>query len=117
MKTPDYGEYERIIPPIPSIQGVRHIKPRRVPLHIQKPPYALINWSRLHKKGESWVEPYEGDGLIALGTEEEDKLRRSASLAKKVLDFAGTLVHVSIFGSYLNDEYQYYLIIISHRRV
>lgn len=41
-------------------------------------------------------DPYTGDGRITLGSPEEVSLRRSASLAKDVLEFAGNQVEVGV---------------------
>jgi methionyl aminopeptidase len=90
---PDFGEYQVILPHEPFVWGTSHIKPRPIPQHIPWPAYALAG-------GESEdlpnADPYRGDGIIPLGGEEEARLRRAATLAKKVREYVGTIVKATI---------------------
>ena len=97
---PDFGDYSVVLPPEPFVFGVSHIKPRPVPPHIPKPPYAGIS-----RVAENEPDSYEGDGglrsgkreRIALGGESEFRIREAAKLAKKVRVYAGSLVQVCAF--------------------
>ncbi|KAF8187210.1 methionyl aminopeptidase [Pholiota molesta] len=60
----DFGSYEVILPEEPFVFGVSHIRPREVPEHIPKPPYALT-----------------ADGKIKLGGEAESRIRRQRYLS------------------------------------
>ncbi|KAH8092496.1 methionyl aminopeptidase [Cristinia sonorae] len=87
----DLGIYDVILPPEPYIFGVSHITPRTVPVHILRPEYVQAT------RGDGAPYPperYSGDGRIGLGTVEEVKLRAAARLAKKTLEYAGSLVKV-----------------------
>jgi len=85
----DSGVYSIIFPPDPVVWGVSHIKPRTVPPHIVRPPYALPG-------REAAADPpfHQNSGKIKLGGEAERKIREAGLLAKKVREFAGTLVKV-----------------------
>ena len=90
-----FGIYSVILPleltePPKKVQLLRPVPP-----HIVRPPYIA---------GSSWLPKFGnglslGDARIALGTEAEVKLRRSAQLARDVLAFAGNLVRVSDYAS------------------
>jgi methionyl aminopeptidase len=84
----DSGVYSIIFPPDPVVWGVSHIKPRTVPPHIVRPPYAL--------PGNDAPDPpsHQSAGKIKLGGEAEHKIREAALLAKKVREFAGTQIKV-----------------------
>ena len=94
----DPGLYSMIIPEEPYQWGVAHIMPLEVPSEIPRPPYVkqVLECLRLGKDPSYVGESYDadGDGKIRLGTEDEVNLRKAASLAKRVLNFAGTLVKV-----------------------
>lgn len=87
----DPGIYETILPPEPYVFGTSHIVPRPVPTRIIRPSY-------VQKEVENGIpyppEQYTGDGRILFGTGEEKALRAAASLAKRTVDYAGTLVKV-----------------------
>jgi hypothetical protein len=86
----DFGYYDVILPPEPYVWGVSHIIPRTVPPSILKPHYALGLDAKSGKtRGHSGAET-----LLPLGGDEERRIRCAASLAKKVLEYAGTLVRV-----------------------
>jgi methionyl aminopeptidase len=97
---PDFGDYSVILPPEPFVFGVSHFKPRPVPPHIPKPPYADFS-----KIAENEADKYEGGGglrggkreRIALGGESEFRIREAAKLAKKVRVYAGSLAQVCVF--------------------
>lgn len=84
----DLGNYTIIFPPDPVVWGVSHIKPRTVPPHILRPPYAL--------PGGDVADPpsHHISSKIKLGGEAEHKIREAGLLAKKVREFAGTQVKV-----------------------
>ncbi|KAF8589638.1 methionyl aminopeptidase [Ramaria rubella] len=77
-----FGSYSLILPPEPFVEGVAHISMKSVPDDISRPPYAKTS---VPKNDPSAGDPYEGDGRIVLGSEDETKLRRATSLAKLVL--------------------------------
>lgn len=95
----DFGHYSVILPPEPFIFGVSHFKPRLVPPHIPKPPYADISTI-----AENEADKYEGGGglrggkreRIALGGESEFRIREAAKLAKKVRVYAASLAQVCV---------------------
>ncbi|KAG2013085.1 methionyl aminopeptidase [Coprinopsis cinerea AmutBmut pab1-1] len=80
----DFGTYRIILPEEPFVFGTTHIKPRSVPPHIKRPYYATTPTGN---------KP-EFRGKIQLGGEEEHRLRESAKLARKVREYAGSLVKV-----------------------
>jgi methionyl aminopeptidase len=77
--------YDILVPSEPYIFGVEHIKPRKVPSHILRPPYVT-------KAGDA--EKPSRSACIVLGGGDERKLRSAARLARVICDFAGTLVKV-----------------------
>ncbi|KIM38727.1 hypothetical protein M413DRAFT_447677 [Hebeloma cylindrosporum] len=84
----DFGDYSIIFPPDPVVWGVSHIKPRTVPSHIVRPPYAFPG-------GDAADPPsHQNSSKIKLGGEAEHKIREVALLAKKVREFAGTQVKI-----------------------
>lgn len=94
LQLEDDGEYEIIVPKDPYTKP-EFPPPRAVPAHILRPSYALPTNVHLYKDTGHFIEPYTGDGLIALGSENEKKLRRAAAFARRVLNMAGTLAVVS----------------------
>lgn len=90
----DPGHYDIIIPDEPYVWGTSHITPRPVPSHIPRPRYVDV---ASPKSPENFREGYSGDGRIQLGSNEETRLRKAAHLARRVLQFASTLVQVSNF--------------------
>lgn len=104
----DFGTYSVILPSEPFVFGVGHIRTRPVPEHIALPPYvASLPLSRRHAGEDERPfngDPYSGDGKIELGGEAETHLRAAARLAKKTLDFAGSLVKVCIAFCFLVEE-------------
>ena len=85
-----FGTYSVILPPEPFIFGVSHIPQRPVPSHIARPSYVTPS-----AHGQSSPCVSSGDGRIQLDSPGEWRLRRAAQLARKVLDYAGTLVKVN----------------------
>lgn len=85
-----FGLYSVVLPPEPTAEPKRVQLLRPVPPHIARPPY-IASSSWLPRLGGGLAL---GDNRIALGTEEEVRLRKSAKLAKDVLAFAGSLVRV-----------------------
>ncbi|KAF8138988.1 methionyl aminopeptidase, partial [Boletus edulis] len=95
-----FGCYSVILPEEPFVWGVSHIVPRTVPSGIRQPSYARTlakDKPTLHaiRSGQS-RGPYEDDSRIRLGSEEETKLRASSKLARKVREYAGTLVRPGV---------------------
>ncbi|KAG6840409.1 hypothetical protein C0991_006880 [Blastosporella zonata] len=87
----DFGDYSIILPEEPYVWGVSHITPRSVPNNIERPFYAKPGYQETGHKGHSGSNLSE---RIALGGEAEARLRAAANLARKVRDYAGTLVKV-----------------------
>ncbi|KAF8165908.1 peptidase M24, structural domain-containing protein [Crassisporium funariophilum] len=85
------GNYAVILPEEPFVFGVSHITPRQVPDTIAKPPYAQ-NRNSIQEENP----PNRGNGKLKLGGEAESKIRQAALLAKKVRNYAGTLVKVGV---------------------
>ncbi|KAF8699473.1 hypothetical protein AX14_000925 [Amanita brunnescens Koide BX004] len=110
---PDFGDYSVVLPPEPFVFGVSHIKPRPVPPHITKPPYAGIS-----RVAENEPDSYEGDGglrsgkreRIALGGESEFRIREAAKLAKKVRMYAGSLVQVGVMTDTIDEAVHEFII-------
>lgn len=90
LKSPSFhrclSSYDILLPPEPFVFGVDHIKTRSVPKHIARPSY-------VDKKHES---PNLRAERIRLRGGEEKRLRRAAQLARRICDFAGTLVKPGI---------------------
>ncbi|EPQ58880.1 methionyl aminopeptidase [Gloeophyllum trabeum ATCC 11539] len=84
--------------------------PHPVPQHIRRPPY--VGKSQDQAEDGFNGDPWEGDGLIKLGTEEERRMRRAASLAKDVLTYAGDLVKPGTTTAEIDSLIHQY--IISH---
>jgi hypothetical protein len=86
LRLEDDGAYNIVVPKDPYTRPV-FPPPRPVPAHIVRPPYALDGGS------SSWSGSTRPK-RITLGTDEETKLRRAAKLARRVLNYGGTLVKV-----------------------
>ncbi|KAH0588180.1 hypothetical protein H2248_006895 [Termitomyces sp. 'cryptogamus'] len=85
----DFGDYSIILPEEPFVWGVAHITPRNVPDNIERPPYAQPGYT------ETGCHSSTGRTIperIALGGEANARLRDAANLARKVRDYAGTLI-------------------------
>ncbi|THH29800.1 hypothetical protein EUX98_g4395 [Antrodiella citrinella] len=93
VEVQDPGFYDVILPPEPYVFGTSHITPLLVPRNIVRPSYVknVVDRDAPHPP-----EQATGDGLIALGTGAEVRLRAAARLAKKTVDYAGTLVRPGI---------------------
>ncbi|KAA1466634.1 methionine aminopeptidase [Dentipellis sp. KUC8613] len=111
-----FGAYSVILPSEPFVFGVSHITPRAVPTHIPRPPYVASLPLSKQLPGEDHRpfngDPYSGDGRLSLGSSAERRLRNAASLAKKTLDYAGTLVKVGVTTDAIDAAVHEY--IISH---
>lgn len=98
----DFGSYSVILPPEPFVFGVGHIRARPVPNHIALPPYVSSLPLSQRRAGDDERpfsgDPYVGEGRIELGSDAEIRLRAAAKLAKKTLDFAGSLVNVGLIA-------------------
>jgi methionyl aminopeptidase len=97
----EFGDYAIIFPPEPFQFGTSHVKVLPVPTSIPRPQYVIERQRRIDAgetdaeiTGAGDLDPYNGDGRIELGGEEEENLRRTARLARKVREFAGGLVKV-----------------------
>lgn len=82
----DSGLYRVILPEEPFIFGTSHIPRRSVPQHIHRPPY--VTGRKLTAEESNFR------GKIQLGGEQERGVREAAALAKKVRQYAGSLVQV-----------------------
>ncbi|EKM59885.1 uncharacterized protein PHACADRAFT_192275 [Phanerochaete carnosa HHB-10118-sp] len=91
LKLEDDGQYEIIVPKDPFARPV-FSPPLHVPPHIIRPLYATPEMLEKYNRSGHLSEPYIGDGRISLGSEDEFKLRRAARLARRVLNYAGSLV-------------------------
>ena len=83
-----FGTYTLILPPESSINGVAHIPMKSVPEHINRPQYVsgTLSEINLNRSDPFAGDPHVGDGRIIPGSDDEIKLRRTAKLAKAVLD-------------------------------
>jgi methionyl aminopeptidase len=91
-ETEDFGTYSVILPPEPFVFGVSHIKPRQVPPEIVRPAYVNNNGNEVL---EGICKP---ESRVRLGGEDELRLRSAASLARRVREYAGSLVRVNSFS-------------------
>ena len=110
----NFGDYHIILPPEPFVWGVSHIVPRVVPPNIVKPPYALKSRETSRNIHHNHRDLAHGDSeTIPLGGDEERRLRNAAILAKKVLQYAGTLVKVKVplSRSIIIPTYDYRLVL------
>ncbi|KAF5364110.1 hypothetical protein D9756_000084 [Leucocoprinus leucothites] len=103
----DFGHYSIILPPEPFVFGVSHIKPRQVPRDIIKPSYVLNNGN------EALEGVNKPESIIELGGEAESRLRRAAQLARRVREFAGSLVKVGVTTNAIDSAIHEY--ILSHK--
>ncbi|KAG6917687.1 hypothetical protein DXG01_001662 [Tephrocybe rancida] len=101
----DFGDYDIILPDEPYVWGVSHITPRSVPTHIERPFYARPDYNEGHKDPE--LNAYEN---ITLGGEVEERLRNAASLARKVRDYAGTLVKPGVTTNSIDASVHDYIL-------
>jgi hypothetical protein len=88
LASDDFGSYSILLPEEPYTFGVSHIVPRSVPSEIARPYYAAPGFLSDEE------EPIPKAERIALGGEAEVRLREAARLARKVREYAGTLVQV-----------------------
>ncbi|KAF8549853.1 methionyl aminopeptidase [Imleria badia] len=91
-----FGSYSVILPEEPFVWGVSHISPRLVPSNIRQPLYARTQAEDQNTPDAFSERSHKDDSRIRLGSEEETKLRTSSKLARKVRDFAGTLVRPGV---------------------
>ena len=83
----DAGDYEMIAPAPHNKPSVS--RKREVPPYIVRPAYASTT-------GESHVEAPNDDGLVALGSEDENRLRTAAALAARILKSVGDRVTTEV---------------------
>jgi methionyl aminopeptidase len=83
-----FGTYIPVLSANPLASGTSHIHRKAVPAHIPLPPYARPAYRA------SRPPPYQGNGLIKLGTDEERRVRRAGALAAMTLNKAELLVRV-----------------------
>ncbi|KAI0782600.1 methionyl aminopeptidase [Abortiporus biennis] len=106
----DQGDYEVILPEEPYTWGTSHITPKIVPDHIKRPAY---NWETDPGTNENVFRERFGLILPILKGSSDDKLlRESARLARRVLNYAGTLVKTGITTEVIDDAVHEF--IISH---
>jgi methionyl aminopeptidase len=91
----EFGLYDIILPSEPYVYGTKWMKSRTVPDHILRPPYAM---KPAQKEEKHTGEPPGPHFKIVEGSESETRLREAAKLAKKVKEYAGSLVQVLPFS-------------------
>ncbi|KAL0581486.1 hypothetical protein V5O48_000529 [Marasmius crinis-equi] len=96
----NFGAYSVILPEEPFVFGVSHLIHRPVPNSIKKPPYAVSG------HGSSGNQ----ERTIHLGGVEEEKLRRSARLARDVREFSGSLVKVGVTTNEIDEAIHKFII-------
>ncbi|TFK69443.1 methionyl aminopeptidase [Pluteus cervinus] len=101
----DFGDYSIILPPEPYVFGCSHIRPREVPAHIARPFYASTN-----SEAQSPSGSVPSRKLIPLGGDEEKGLRAAAGLAKRVREFAGSLVKVGATTNEIDEQLHAFII-------
>jgi hypothetical protein len=92
-----FGTYIPVLSDYPLASGTSHIHRKTVPSHIPLPPYARPTY-RANRP-----PPYQGNGLIKLGTDEERRARRAGALAAMTLNQAELLVRVSTLNLDTHD--------------
>ena len=101
---PDYGTYSIILPPEPFQFGTSHIPVLSVPPSIPRPRGVIERYGGGESDGaverEGNIVSWEGDGRLELNGDEERRIKKAAQLAKKVREFAGSLVKVRLFPSH-----------------
>jgi methionyl aminopeptidase len=85
----DFGDYCIILPKEPFVFGTSQITPRLVPEYIVKPSYVTTKDDSTQN-----LTVHKDIGKIKLGAQEELQLRKAALLARKVREFAKSLVQV-----------------------
>lgn len=83
----DEGDYE-MIGPTETVQTPFE-NTRTIPPHIELPPYATTEAVRRFKESGEHEEGDIGDGLIQLGTQDEQRLRTAAAVATRILHNVG----------------------------
>ncbi|PVF96545.1 Creatinase/aminopeptidase [Serendipita vermifera] len=84
----DFGDYEIVLPPENSPEGVQDVAIREVPSHIPLPSYARPS------PAFGAAPSVSNKSRFVLGSEEERKMRKACNLAKQTLDYAGSLVKI-----------------------
>jgi len=85
----DFGDYCIVLPKEPFVFGTSQITPRLVPEYIVKPSYVATKDDSTRN-----LTDHKDIGKVKLGAQEELRLRKAASLARKVREFAKSLVQV-----------------------
>ncbi|KAG8741342.1 hypothetical protein FRC10_002959 [Ceratobasidium sp. 414] len=85
-----FGTYVPVLSDNPLATGTSHIVRKTVPPHIPLPPYARPSYQA------DRPPPYQGSGLVKLGTEDERRVRRAGALAAMTLNRAESLVRPGI---------------------
>ncbi|KAG9103197.1 hypothetical protein FRC07_010063 [Ceratobasidium sp. 392] len=101
-----FGTYIPVLSENPLATGTSHILRKTVPSHIPLPPYARPNYTA------DRPPPYQGNGLIWLGTEDERRARRAGALAAMTLNKAESLVRPGVTSKEIDDLIHEF--IISH---
>ncbi|QRV72806.1 Metallopeptidase family M24 [Ceratobasidium sp. AG-Ba] len=92
-----FGSYLPVLSDNPLATGTSHIPRRQVPSHIPLPPYARPNYHA------NRPPPYQGSGLIKLGSDEERRARRAGALAAMTLNKAESLIRPGITSEEIDD--------------
>ncbi|TEB23750.1 methionyl aminopeptidase [Coprinellus micaceus] len=98
----NFGLYSVILPEEPFVFGTSHIPRRSVPSHIPRPPYA--SGRKLTPEEQNFR------GKIQLGGEQEQGVREAAALAKKVREYAGSLVKVGVTTDEIDEAVHNYIV-------
>jgi len=78
---------------------------KSVPLHIQRPKYILdTNWKTTLPVDDDCEDPINQSKIIIHTPEQQNKLRASGALAKKVLIYAGSLVQPGVTTDFIDTE-------------
>ncbi|TEB32290.1 Creatinase/aminopeptidase [Coprinellus micaceus] len=94
--------------PLPLLRRLPLSLPREIlacvpfPSHIPRPPYATI--------GKLTPEEQNFRGKIQLGGEQEQGVREAAALAKKVREYAGSLVKVGVTTDEIDEAVHNYIV-------
>lgn len=107
------GDFDVLLPPEPYVFGCDHIQPRSVPAHICKPWYAKPTPLGALPAFDKPTPPRK---LIPLGGCEEKKLRNAAKLARRVREYAATLVKVSALPPCFSLSFPVYVMALLRTR-
>ncbi|TDL30047.1 methionyl aminopeptidase [Rickenella mellea] len=106
----DFGHYSIILPEEPPVWGTSHIIPRGVPPRISRPQYVNKTLSLGQNDEGVHDDPYDGDGRIRLGSQEEKRLRNAAKLARLTLSRAYELAKAGVTTNSIDAELHKFII-------